>query len=169
MLHVWWCHLATPEVRTPDEWLQLLALPDPSDTVALKQIGLARVEITSSKDSLSVWFHEPLVFDEVVAVFGQWRQGVRGPDNFFETPCCYKGSRLGDPRFTFFVQSKQIVSESGAFIWIDVCPRLHFTLPMGEPIVLPSPTLIVTPPVGRFRSWLRWLRRDGEPRNGNGR
>lgn len=169
MLHVWWRDLSAPEVRTPDELLQLLGLPEPRDTVALKQIGLARVEISSAKDSISVWFHEPIVFDEVVAVFGQWVPGVRCPDSFLEKPCCYEGRHLGDPRFTFIVQSKQMVSEAGAFIWIDVCQWLLITLPRRQIVVPPPPTPIVTPPVGRFRSWLRWLRRDGEPRNGNGR
>ena len=170
ILRRWWRRLAETELIraecTQEDLLHLLDLPAPGETVALNQIGLARVDISASVRSLHVCFLEPLVFEDVVAVFGPWSPGIRAPDSC-EKPCCYGGNGFGATCFHFNVRGMQIVSETGAFRWIDLCYRLDITLPFrGRVFVAPGPPSTttpplapsVTPPVGRFRLWLRRLR-----------
>lgn len=170
MLHRWWRRLAETELIraecTQEDLLHLLDLPAPGETVALNQIGLARVTISDPVDNLTVCFLEPLVFEDVVAVFGPWTPGIYAPDSC-ETPCCYGGHGFGATRFRFNVRGMITVSETRDVRCIDVCYSLFISLPFGRktylapgPPITTTPPLapIVTPPVGRFRLWLRRLR-----------
>ena len=170
MLHTWWRRLAETELSTEltrEDLLHLLDLPAPGETVALNQIGLARVDISASVRSLHVCFLEPLVFEDVVAVFGRGSPGVICPDSFSERPHCYYGDHFGAASFVFTVRSEKIVIKTEGSRWIDVCHNLQIRLAFRpqaslapkRPIAAPVPLApIVTPPVGRFRLWLRRLR-----------
>ena len=170
MLHRWWQQLAETELIcaecTQEDLLHLLDLPAPGETVALNQIGLARVEITTPVRSLNVWFLEPLVFEDVVAVFGRGAPGVCYPDSS-DRPHFYDGDHPGAASFVFTVRSEKIVIKTEGSRWIDVCHNLQIRLAFRpqaslapkRPIAAPVPLApIVTPPVGRFRLWLRRLR-----------
>ena len=170
MLHRWWQQLAETELIcaecTQEDLLHLLDLPAPGETVALNQIGLARVEITTPVRSLNVWFLEPLVFEDVVAVFGRGAPGVCYPDSS-DRPHFYDGDHPGAASFVFTVSIEVVMSDIAATRRIEICHSLCIRLPFRpqdsvapkRPIADPPPLApIVTPPVGRFRLWLRRLR-----------
>ena len=150
MLHAWRQRLNEVVPDTRDGVLQLLGLPDPLDLVALQALGIARLEIDSYVSSVTVRFLEPLLFADVVAVFGAWTGGVRGPGNIHESPRCYHVGGLFSSRFTFHVQAELVRDEanSGELQRLEHCDRVQIALHRYTP--LPDGARV---PVGRIRAW----------------
>jgi hypothetical protein len=150
MLHTWRQRLNEMVPGTREEGLQLLGLPDPLDTVELEALGIAHLEIAAHISYVEITFLEPLLFADVVAVFGAWTGGVRGPGNFHESPRWYHGPTLSSADFTFYVQAEMVRDEANPaeLKRLEHCDRLHIALHNYTPLVDGAPV-----PVSRIRAW----------------
>jgi hypothetical protein len=129
MLHAWRLRLCDTLPSTREAVLQLFELPDPSDGNALQALGIGRLEIDSSISCVTVYFFKPVVFADIVAVFGVWTPVIRGPGNFHESPRGYTAGDFFSPRFTFYVQTKSVHNDAWEWIATEYCSRVLISLP----------------------------------------
>jgi hypothetical protein len=155
MLHTWRQRLNEMGPGSREEGLRLLGLPDPRDTVALQALGIARLEIDASLSFVEITFLEPLLFADVVAVFGDWTSVARAPGNIYESPRCYHVDGLFSSRFTFYVQAELVRNEAtpGELQRLEHCDRVLISLHHYTPLLDGAPV-----PVSRIRAWWRRLR-----------